>query len=213
MQTYLNDTEFLNYRDEKFDVFTADIQPDLEKKDIAIALYYLVRDGFIYDPYHLDLTVEGLKGSNVLKKKRAWCVEKSTVLAACARKFGIPSRLGYAIVTNHIGVDKLTNMLRREEIVFHGFVEMYLEGQWVKCTPAFDERICALTRVTPLEWDGESDSLFQEFEHGKKFMEYVHFYGIFDDVPIQLMNDEMQKYYPHLFEKEYNTREFSFKHL
>jgi transglutaminase-like putative cysteine protease len=213
MQTYLNDTEFLNYRDEKFDVFTADIQPDLEKKDIAIALYYLVRDGFIYDPYHLDLTVEGLKASNVLKKKRAWCVEKSTVLAACARKFGIPSRLGYAIVTNHIGVDKLTNMLRREEIVFHGFVEMYLEEQWVKCTPAFDERICALTRVTPLEWDGESDSLFQEFEHGKKFMEYVHFYGIFDDVPIQLMNDEMQKYYPHLFEKEYNTREFSFKHL
>jgi transglutaminase-like putative cysteine protease len=213
MQTYLNDTEFLNYRDEKFDVFTADIQPDLEKKDIAIALYYLVRDGFIYDPYHLDLTIEGLKASNVLKKKRAWCVEKSTVLAACARKFGIPSRLGYAIVTNHIGVDKLTNMLRREEIVFHGFVEMYLEGQWVKCTPAFDERICALTRVTPLEWDGESDSLFQEFEHGKKFMEYVHFYGIFDDVPFQLMNDEMQKYYPHLFEKEYNTREFSFKHL
>lgn len=213
MQTYLNDTEFLNYRDEKFDVFTADIQPDLEKKDIAIALYYLVRDGFIYDPYHLDLTNEGLKASNVLGKKRAWCVEKSTVLAASARRFGIPSRLGYAIVTNHIGVEKLTSYLRRDEIVFHGFVELFVNGSWVKCTPAFDTRICALTKVSPLNWDGKTDSLFQEFSQGKKFMEYVHFYGIFDDVPIQLMNEEMQKYYPHLFESEFNTREFSFKHL
>jgi hypothetical protein len=213
MDTYLKDTVFLNYKHEQFDVFTSQINPSLSPKDIAIDLYYLVRDSFIYDPYHLDLTTEGLKASNVLQKKRAWCVEKSTVLAACARKFGIPSRLGYAIVTNHIGVEKLTKMLRREEIVFHGFVEMFLNGKWVKCTPAFDERICALTKVTPLSWDGENDSLFQEFEHSKKFMEYIQFYGIFDDVPIQLMNDEMEKYYPHLFEAEYNTREFSFKHL
>jgi hypothetical protein len=213
MEAYLRDTVFLNFRNERFDDFTSGINPLLPKKDIGIALYYLVRDAFIYDPYHLDLTCDGLTASNVLGKKRAWCVEKSSVLAACARRFGIPSRLGYAIVTNHIGVDKLKAMLRREEIVFHGFVEMYLNGQWVKCTPAFDERICALTRVTPLEWDGETDSLFQEFERGEKFMEYVHFYGVFDDVPVQLMNDEMLKYYPHLFEKEYNTREFSFKHL
>ncbi len=213
MEAYLKDTFFLNFKHEQFDSFTSHIASEQDKKAIAIELYYLVRDSFIYDPYHLDLTNEGLKASNVLQKKRAWCVEKSTVLAASARKFGIPSRLGYAIVTNHIGVDKLTKMLRREEIVFHGFVEMFLNGKWVKCTPAFDERICALTRVTPLDWDGENDSLFQEFEHGKKFMEYVHFYGIFDDVPIRLMNDEMEKYYPHLFEKDYDTREFSFKHL
>jgi hypothetical protein len=134
-------------------------------------------------------------------------------LAACARRLGIPSRLGYAIVTNHIGVEKLTNYLRRDEIVFHGFVELFLNERWVKCTPAFDRRICAMNKVKPLDWDGETDSLFQEFDQGKRFMEYRHFYGVFDDVPIQLMNDEMRKYYPHLFEAEFNTREFSFVHL
>jgi transglutaminase-like putative cysteine protease len=211
MEEYLKDTCFLDFNHPNFDEFTQNIDAQKEQKELAVLLYFLVRDSFLYDPYHLDLTKNGLKASNVLLKKRAWCVEKSTVLAACARKFGIPSRLGYAIVTNHIGVEKLTHYLRRDEIVFHGFVELFINNKWVKCTPAFDQRICKISNVTPLDWDGETDSLFQEYDHGKRFMEYKFNYGIFDDVPIKLMNSEMQKYYPHLFEEIYNTKEFSFK--
>lgn len=213
MKEYLCETPFLDFQHVSFDAFTAGIDPKLPSKEKAIALYFLVRDAFLYDPYHLDLTNEGLKASNVLSKKRSWCVEKSSVLAACLRKFGIPSRLGYAIVTNHIGVEKLTHYLQREEIVFHGFVEVFLDGKWVKCTPAFDQRICRVSGVTPLDWDGEADSLFQEFDQGKKFMEYKHFYGTFSDVPIELMNTEMKAYYPHLFEEKYDSKEFSFYHL
>ncbi len=44
-------------------------------------------------------------------------------------------------------------------------------------------------------------------------MEYVHNYGTFSDVPIELMNSEMKKYYPHLFENEFITKEFSFYHI
>lgn len=213
MKEYLCETPFLDFQHVSFDAFTAGIDPNLPDKEKAIALYFLVRDAFLYDPYHLDLTHEGLKASNALSKKRSWCVEKSSVLAACLRKFGIPSRLGYAIVTNHIGVEKLTHYLRREEIVFHGFVDVFLNGQWVKCTPAFDQRICRVSGVTPLDWDGEKDSLFQEFDQGKKFMEYKHFYGTFNDVPIELMNSEMKAHYPHLFEDMYDSKEFSFYHL
>lgn len=212
MKEYLCETPFLDFQHVSFDAFTAGIDPNLPEKEKAIALYFLVRDAFLYDPYHLDLTSEGLKASNVLSKKRSWCVEKSSVLAACLRKFGIPSRLGYAIVTNHIGVEKLTHYLRREEIVFHGFVDVYLNGKWVKCTPAFDQRICRVSGVTRLDWDGETDSLFQEFDQGKKFMEYKHFYGTFNDVPIELMNAEMKAHYPHLFEEMYDSKEFSFYH-
>ena len=213
MKEYLCTTPFLDFQHGSFETFTAGIDRNLPEKEIAIALYFLVRDAFLYDPYHLDLTNEGLKASNVLNKKRSWCVEKSSVLAACLRKFGIPSRLGYAIVTNHIGVEKLTHYLRREEIVFHGFVDVFLNGKWVKCTPAFDQRICRISGVSPLDWDGETDSLFQEYDQGKHFMEYKHFYGTFSDVPIELMNAEMKAYYPHLFEEMYESKEFSFYHL
>lgn len=212
MEEYLKDTEFLDFRDPAFDRFTAPVVDNGDERAVAVQLYYLVRDAFLYDPYHLDLTAQGLKASVVLMKKRAWCVEKSTVLAACARRFGIPSRLGYAIVTNHIGVEKLLHYLRREEIVFHGFVELFLNGSWVKCTPAFDQRICRVSGVSPLEWEGREDSLFQEFDQGRKFMEYKHFYGVFGDVPIDLMNAEMKKHYPHLFEETYDSKEFSLRH-
>ena len=213
MKEYLIETDFLNFRHPNFDVFLGNLPIFENQKDQAISLYFKVRDSFIYDPYHLDLTNEGLKASNVIPKNRAWCVEKAILLAACARKYEIPSRLGYAIVTNHIGVEKLVSLLRRSEIVFHGYVELFIENRWVKCTPAFDERICKLTNVEPLNWDGENDSMFQEFEKGKRFMEYLHYYGDFSNVPIELMNSEMKKYYPHLFDEDFDSKEFSFKHL
>lgn len=213
MQEYLQETLFLDFNNSVFETFLSKIDETKPQKELAIDLYFLARDSFIYDPYHLNIRSEGLIASKLIGKKRAWCVEKSIVLATMARKFNIPSRLGYAIVINHIGVEKLMNYLRRAEIVFHGYVELYIEGKWVKCTPSFDRTTCRLANVSSLDWDGSTDSIFQEFEKGKQFMEYTHYYGSFQDVPIELMNAEMKKYYPHLFEEQYLSKEFSFLHV
>ena len=121
--------------------------------------------------------------------------------------------MGYAIVRNHIGVEKLEKYLKRPEIVFHGYVEVFLNEKWVSCTPAFDKRICRISGVPPLPFDGENNSMFQKYSGDQLFMEYIHYYGTFDDVPVQLMNNEMQKYYPHLFEGEWNEKAFSFFHI
>jgi transglutaminase-like putative cysteine protease len=211
-EKYLAPTTFLDFTSPVFAHYLADIPQEWSLKAQAIALYGKVRDGALYDPYHLDLRPEALCARTVIGKKRAWCVEKSTLMAACARRLGIPSRLGYAIVTNHIGVEKLTSYLRKAEIVFHGYVELFLEGKWVKCTPAFDQRVCRLSGVPPLDWDGETDSMFQAYANENRFMEYQHFYGTFSDVPIDLLHAEMEKHYPHLFASSWDTREFSFHH-
>lgn len=210
MEDFLKETSFLNYSHPSFDDFLKDTELSGNPSERAMQLYYLVRDAFLYDPFHLDLRDEALVASGILSRKRAWCVEKAIVLAACARKAGIPSGLGYAIVVNHIGTDKLEKYLRKKEIVFHGYVALFLDGKWIKCTPAFDRKVCRINRVSPLDWDGEQDSMFQEFEGNQQFMEYVHFYGEFDDVPVKLMNDEMKLHYPHLFEEVHATKEFSF---
>ncbi len=212
LELYTCKTDFFDYDHPDFDTFLAGFEPSENPRDTAIRLYEKVRDAFHYNPYHLDITSGGLKASTVLKQRRAWCVEKANVLIACLRRFGIPARPGYAIVTNHIGVEKLTAYLRRKEIVFHGYVDVLLDDNWVKCTPAFDERLCRLTDVSPLPFDGKTDSLFQEYEKGRKFMEYLHDYGSFTDVPLRFMNAEMKTYYPHLFENDYDSAEFSFRH-
>ena len=213
MQNFLKETPFLDYSSSEIQNYISEFIALPSKKEKAIALYYKVRDGFLYDPYHLNLTQEGLTSSTILTKKRAWCVEKSIVMASCARALGIPTKLGYAIVKNHIGVEKLTHYLKKPEIVFHGYLELFINDKWVKCKPTFDQRVCRISKVTPLDWNAEEDSMFQEFEKDKRFMEYTHFYGSFEDVPLQLMNEEMKIHYPHLFEEVFNSKAFSFFHL
>lgn len=213
IQDCLRPTEFLNFESSDFKAFLSGIELSGSIQQNAVDLYEFVRDAFLYDPYHLDLRPEALCASHIVGKRRAWCVEKAIVLAAAFRAHAIPSRLGYGIVVNHIGVDKLMHYLRRKEIVFHGYVEAYLNGEWVKCTPAFDPTVCRISRVPMLEWDGESDSLFQPYSEKGRFMEYLHIYGAFEDVPIALMHAEMKKFYPHLFQEQFNSKDFSFFHL
>lgn len=213
MEKYLKETTHLDYTSDEVQELIRPYLSISDQKEKAIKLYYDIRDRFLYDPYHLNLTPEYLKASVVLNKKRAWCVEKSIVLAAALRAVEIPARLGYGIVVNHIGVDRLTEVLKTDKIVFHGYVDAFLNDKWVKTTPAFDKNVCRMSGVEPLDWDGDSDAMFQAFSGDKKFMEYIHFYGCFADVPVELMNAEMEKYYPHLFEKEYNSRKFSFIHI
>lgn len=202
MQEFLQPTEFLNFDDANVREFavrnSAGAESDKEK---AIKLYYAVRDGFQYNPNILDLRREGLRASDLLKRNRGYCVEKAVLLAATARAVNVPSRLSFYIVRNHIATDKLEKMLRKNYLVFHGAAELFLDGRWLKTTPAFNRQLCKCLRVEPLEFDGSAESIFQEFDKsGNVFMEYLHDYGAFADLPYELYLDELKKHYPHIFE-------------
>jgi transglutaminase-like putative cysteine protease len=210
-QRYLNETPSLDLSHPAVQEYIAEFRTLDSDRERAIGLYRKVRDGFIYDPYHLDLRPVALKASVIADKGRAWCVEKAVLCCAGMRALGIPARLGFGIVKNHIGIEKLLSYLQRDEIVFHGFVEVLLDGRWTKCTPAFDRNVCRMSGVEPLEWDGTEDSLFQAYRGDEQFMEYIHFYGSFDDVPFVLMHTEMERHYPHLFSEPVDTPTFSFR--
>lgn len=209
MEEYLRPTEFLDFEDASVLRFallnTNGAGTDTEK---AIALYYAVRDGFQYDPYVLDLRKSGLRASKLLTKSRGYCIEKAILLAACVRAVGIPSRLSFYIVRNHIATDRLEKILQKNYLVFHGAAEIYLDGRWLKMTPAFDKRLCDFLGVEPLEFDGTSDSIFQEFDRaGNVFMEYLHEYGNFKDLPYEKYLDELKIHYPHIFENDKYMKE------
>jgi len=212
MECYLKESKQIDFHADSIQKFISEFKSLNSKFEKAIKLYEKVRDGFLYDPYHLDISPEGLIASKVILKKRAWCVEKSLGLVACLRGLGIPAKFGFAIVKNHLGIEKLETYLKRKEIVFHGFVSVFLNGKWVICTPAFDRKVCRLAGVEPLNWDGINDSLFQEFSQDQKHMEYIKYYGYFDEIPFDLMRLEMELYYPHLFKEKFDSKEFSFKY-
>jgi transglutaminase-like putative cysteine protease len=168
----------------------------------AIDLYNAVRDDILYYPYEIVLQPEVISASLTLKRGKGYCIEKSLLLAAVGRAWGIPSRLGFSIVKNHLSTDKFLQMLRSDKFVFHGYNEFWLDNKWVKCTPAFNKSLCDKFGVAPLEFDGEHDSVFHEFNgSGDKYMEYLHEYGQFADLPYDLYVSELKLHYPHLFEE------------
>jgi transglutaminase-like putative cysteine protease len=177
---------------------------ETDPKQKAIKLYYAVRDDFRYNPYNIDLHHKELKASSLLNRpsKSGYCVEKACLLSACFRAAGIPSRLCFFDVRNHIGVERFTETLKTDVLVFHACCDVYLDGLWVKATPAFNKELCDKLGVQPLEFDGVQDSIFQQFDKkGQQFMEYLHDYGTFHDVPHDMFVRMLRHHYPHFFEK------------
>jgi transglutaminase-like putative cysteine protease len=162
----------------------------------AIALFYAVRDGIRYDPYRIDLSPEAMRASAALDRGYAFCVPKAVLLAAAARAHGIPSRLGFADVRNHLTTDRLRQLMQTDVFVFHGYTELWLENKWVKATPAFNASLCERFDVEPLEFDGHTDALLQQADRsGKRYMEYLRERGHFDDLPLEELRRAFEEWY------------------
>jgi transglutaminase-like putative cysteine protease len=168
-----------------------------DARERAVALYYAVRDDFRYDPYGLDLTAAGLKASRVIEIGHGWCVTKAALLAACCRADGIPASVGYADVKNHLSTERMRQAMQTDVFFWHGYTAIWLDGQWVKATPAFNLSLCEKFKLHPLEFDGRGDSIYHPFDlAGNRHMEYLRFRGEFLEVPAQQMREDFAREYP-----------------
>jgi transglutaminase-like putative cysteine protease len=162
----------------------------------AISLYLAVRDGITYDPYFIGPEKSYFRASDCLKNKRGFCIPKSALMVAACRVVGIPARIGFADVKNHLSTPKLDKLVGSNIYLWHSYAEIYLEGQWVKATPAFNKSLCERFGVHTLEFDGRQDSLFQEFDlSGHRHMDYINQHGHFSDVPYEIIVKEFAQHH------------------
>jgi transglutaminase-like putative cysteine protease len=155
-------------------------------RERASRLFTAVRERLRYDPYAMTVDPEEYKASTLLKRERAYCIPKAVLLCAAARAAGIPARLGFADVKNHLASEKLLRVLGTDLFAWHGYVEMWIDGKPVKAAPAFNAALCARFNVPPLELDGEHDAMLQAFDgEGRRYMEYLADRGTYDDLPLQ----------------------------
>lgn len=202
MQTYLRPGRFIDSDHPRVIEFAERYRgASREPRSQVVALYLAVRDEIRYNPYAFSLDAQTLKASHALLAGESYCVPKAILLAACARHCGIPARIGLADVCNHLSTPRLLELLRSEVFAMHGYTELYLDGRWVKATPAFNEALCRVFKVAPLAFDGTCDSVFHPYnEQGERYMEYLQDHGQFEDLPEQLFFGHLRHCYPHLFE-------------
>jgi transglutaminase-like putative cysteine protease len=162
-------------------------------------LYHAVRDGFRYDPYKVDLSVEGLKASRVLADGHGWCVPKAALLAAACRAVRVPARVGLADVRNHLSTARLREVMGTDMFYRHGYTAILVDGRWVKATPAFNIELCQKLGLRPLEFDGSADSIYHPFDlASRRHMEYVTMRGEFDDIPRNDLLQVFAEHYPNM---------------
>jgi transglutaminase-like putative cysteine protease len=160
-----------------------DATSDAEK---TARLFRAVREKLRYDPYTIRFDPRDYAASSILNLGRTYCIPKAVLLAASARAVGLPARLGFADVKNHLSSAKLIETLGSDLFAWHGYVEIWVEGKPYKLTPAFNESLCARFGVPPLDFDpaAPADAMLQAFDgEGRKYMEYVADRGFFLDLP------------------------------
>lgn len=166
-------------------VAAADATTDRER---AVALFLTVRDGWRYDPYNLSHEPDAFCASTVVTSSSNWCVPKSVLLSAAARAVGIPARLGFADVRNHLQSEKLRASMGTDLFVFHGYSELWIDEKWRKASSAFNRELCERFGTKVLDFNGIDDALMHPFDtSGNRHMEYVHQRGSFADLPLDLI--------------------------
>ena len=185
-----------------------------DDRERAVALYLAVRDGFRYDPYRIDLTPQGMAASSVLRHGYGWCVPKATLLTAVCRAAGIPARMGFADVRNHLSTERMRETMQTDLFIWHGYTDIWLDGQWLKATPAFNIELCERFGLLPLEFDGRADSIYHPFDQsGQRHMEYVHHRGTYDDLPLaHIVTDFRTVYGPWMTEPGASLQAANFEH-
>jgi len=169
---------------------------DNDHTDVAVALFYAVRDGFRYDPYVRAEGPEDYRASSVACTAANWCTPKSVLLTAAARHCGIPARLGFADVRNHLSSEKLAAKMGTDLFIWHGYTEFLLDGTWRKASSAFNIEMCERFGVKALDFDGTTDSLMHPFdEAGARHMEYVNQRGSFNDLPLDEIQADFDRVY------------------
>ena len=149
--------------------------------------------------------------STIYHKKEAHCIDKAILLIAGLRALNIPARLHLAKVSNHIAAERLEEKLGTNELAPHGLVDVYYNGVWRKCSPAFNKELCEFYHVDVLDFDGTQDSVLQEYnKDDKRFMEYLEDYGNFEDVPLAYIKDVFRQNYPELYNSYKNKSQINF---
>lgn len=197
----LRPSSFLDYESPTVRAFVREVtEGATSDRERAARLFLAVRDRVRYDPYQVDLSPGGLTASTTLERGAAFCVPKAILLAAVYRAVGLPTRLGFVDVTNHLATPRLIERLGTRVFAFHGYVEVLIDGATRKVTPAFDAGLCAKFGVAPLEFDGTSDAMLQPFNgEGRAFLEYLEDRGIYDEFPYEEMIRVWKLHYAHLF--------------
>ena len=94
-------------------------------------------------------------------------------------------------------VDEVKEMLGTNKFIFHGYVELFVENRWIRCTPVFEKELCEKLEAETVEFDGRNISILPPFDkRGRMHFEYIKDRGDRADVPFDEIMASWVELYP-----------------
>lgn len=179
----------------------------VKDREKAIRLFYFVRDKCHYNMYDLSENPDDYRSSQIMKKGHGWCMPKAILLTSLCRAAGIPSRLILASIRNYKSPPEAWEMMGSNVFFPHVYNHIYLNGDWIKAAPTFDYDICERIGVAPVEFDGITDAVLPEQDlSGGRYIEYLQDYGIFADIPWDIILKVSYETYGEAMKKWFDWR-------
>jgi transglutaminase-like putative cysteine protease len=141
-------------------------EPEPDARARSVRFYHAVRDGIVYTPYCDFRSLDTYRASACLERGSGFCVAKAALLAALARASGIPARVGFADVRNHLATPRLLALMGTDVFYFHGYAELF--------DSLFHEYDTA----------------------GRRHLEYLRDQGPYVDVPAEEIMETFSRHYP-----------------
>lgn len=164
----------------------ADGSPSPE--DTAAQLFAYVRDAVRYIPYAPFSRLSDYHGEEVLRRGYGFCTQKSSLLVGLCRAAGIPARFRFADLINHNLPGRLGWVLGSNRMVYHTYVEIWLQGRWLKATPSFERPLCERMGWHVVDFDGTRDATLPATDReGRLHVEYVQDRGPLPHIPLEDM--------------------------
>jgi transglutaminase-like putative cysteine protease len=160
------------------------------------ALFYFVKDQIRYNLFVPRDKAEHFKASLTLARGEGYCVQKAVLLVALARAIGTPAGLGFARIRNNLMPEKSLQKLGSNIMPFHGYSELFINGRWIKATPAWDIELNRKFRSFSNEFDGVNDVMLPSNNvDGNIHIEYLMDLGHESDVPLDRLWEALRQAY------------------
>lgn len=164
--------------------------------ETAARLFAYVRDTVRYIPYAPFGRLSDYHGAEVLRRGYGFCTQKSSLLVGLCRAAGIPARFRFADLLNHNLPGRLGYVLGSNRMVYHTYVEIWLQGRWLKATPSFERPLCEKMGWRVVDFDGTKDAILPATDlEGRLHIEYVRDRGSLPHLPLQDMLETWYREY------------------
>ncbi len=160
-----------------------DKKNDISDRDKAIILFNFVRDEIDYKiPDHL-LSGDFITASKLLRRGKGNCLQKSLILSALGRAAGIPTRLHFVDIINHIAPPNFVKMWGKK-LNWHCYMEFFIENEWIAANPDYPTTLCAAKGYPVVQFDGIHNAMLPALDlNDHMFIEYTQDHGWFADLP------------------------------